>query len=271
MIRSTLNVGDVLRKRSTKAKDFSGNHQRSWLWGKHAVLETLQAGRWPILEVFGTEEAIQDAKDVFTSPQLDHVRVQIVQRSRLEELSKSTQHQGLVARLGSYAYGTMPELISRIDQQSDPLVVMCDRIQDSFNFGAILRCCDGANVTAVIVGERSQADMTPHVIRSSSGAANYVPVIQVDDLRVAVKHMREHGARVIAAGLNSSESMWDSQLQGFNLLLLGSEAHGIDPELMSLCDKTLTIPMQGHVESLNVAVAAGILLYEIRRQQHASG
>ncbi len=233
-------------------------------------METLLASRWPVLKVYATQEAIDDSQEVFNSPAFRGISLHIVERPRLEELSKTTDHQGLVARLGSYAYGTMDDLMASVAQAEPtarPLIVMCDRIQDSFNFGAILRCCDGANATAVIVGERGQAGMTPHVIRSSSGAANWVPVIQTPDLCEAVKRIQASGALVVAADLNSRQNMWNSNLQGFNLLLLGSEAHGVHPDLLALCGTTITIPMQGRVESLNVAVAAGILLYEIRRQQ----
>ncbi len=125
------------------------------------------------------------------------VPVHFASRARLEELSKTSEHQCLLARLGAYVYGTMEELRLSLSQASGypiPLIVMCDRIQDTFNFGAILRCCDGAQVTAVIVwSAESAAAMTPHVIRSSSGAANYVPVIQASDLDEAVRSLKALG------------------------------------------------------------------------------
>lgn len=272
VLKNTLFGRRQVGSRKRLGKAFSGNHQRSWLWGKHAVLETLSAGRWPVREVFATEEAAREASDRFDSLANRGVSVQIVGRERLEELSKSSEHQGLVARLGAYAYGTLDELLASLGQagsQSRPLVVMCDRIQDSFNFGAILRCCDGAGVLAVVVGQRHQAAMTPHVIRSSSGAANHIPVIETDDLCAAAKRIAAGGATLIAADSNATQNLWQSDLKGFNLLILGSEAHGVAPELLALCDHRIAIPMAGHVDSLNVAVASGILLYEIRRQQQA--
>ncbi len=216
---------------------------------------------------FGTAEALAESEAFLRGALQSGIPIHTVERSRLEELSKTTTHQGLVARLGAYTYSTLEDLAALVSQATNPLVVMCDRIQDSHNFGAILRSCDGAKVTAVVVGRRGQAEMTPHVIRSSSGAANYVPVIQTDDLATAVQQLQALGAVAIATGLDSSQSMWQTNFRGFNLLLLGSEAHGVHPELLAICNQTVIIPMQGHVQSLNVAVAAGILLYEIRRQQ----
>ncbi len=113
--------------------------------------------------------------------------------------------------------------------------------------------------------------MTPHVIRSSSGAANYVPVVQASDLDEAVRSLKALGATIVAADSNAHDTMWSSNLRGFNLLILGSESVGVAPELLAMCDLKVTIPMGGHIDSLNVAVAAGVLVYEMRRQQIQQG
>ncbi len=148
-----------------------------------------------------------------------------------------------------------------------PLVVLCDRIQDTYNFGAILRCCDGATVDGVIVGDRGQAEVTPHVARASSGAVNHVPVYKSFDLLQTGRLLKGLGFRVIAADAHGEKNLWDSQLRHPAVLIIGSEAHGIRPDLLELCDERVIIPMYGQVSSLNAAVATGILLYEIRRQQ----
>jgi 23S rRNA (guanosine2251-2'-O)-methyltransferase len=148
-----------------------------------------------------------------------------------------------------------------------PLVVICDSIQDSFNFGAILRSCDGVGVLGVIVGQRGQAEVTPHVVRSSSGAVSHVPIVRADDLIDATLRMQRLGFQVVAADANTKTGIWDADLSGPTALVIGSEAKGISPELLAICDRKLCIPMHGKVTSLNAAVAAGILLYEIRRQQ----
>ena len=276
-------------KQPAKPSAFSGNHQRSWLWGHHAVLETLQSGLWPVLEIYATREAYNEAAELLNAKQRAGVPVDVVLAARLFELSKSTEHQGLVARLGPYPYRSLSSfeadlrraLEAKSDIKSDeaevakpprkPLVVICDRIQDTFNFGAILRCCDGAGALGVIVGEHGQAEVTPHVARSSVGAVNYVPVIRAENLVHAVKSLKRIGFQVVGADGNTAKSAWTATLDAPTVLIIGSEATGISDELLAECDLRVCIPMQGRVSSLNAAVAAGILLYEIRRQQDAIG
>lgn len=266
------------RNKKSIAQVFSGNHQRSWLWGHHAVLETLQSGWWPVIEVYASQEAFNASAELLNVKQQAGIPVEVVTPARLFELSKSTEHQGLVARLGRYPYRSLQSFESQLRNavtaadsltSMPPMVVICDQIQDTFNFGAILRCCDGAGVLGVVVGQRSQAEVTPHVARSSVGAVNYVPVIQVDDLVSAAKVIKSIGFQLVGADGNTQRSAWTSPLNSLTALVIGSEATGINPELLAVCDQRLCIPMQGHVTSLNAAVAAGILLYEIRRQQHA--
>lgn len=273
----------MARQRERTSKKFSGNHQRSWLWGYHAVCETLTADRWPVLELLVTQAAYERASQVLEEKVRRGIPLQIVPGQRLEELSKSTEHQGMLARLGPFPYTDMQKLEHDLKQALDvsatdridfaqpnrdvPLVVMCDRLQDGFNLGAILRCCDGANVSAVIVGEKSQAEMTPHVSRSSSGAINYLPIARTNDLVETALSLKALGLKLLAADANAAESMWDAELHSPSVLVIGSESHGVDERLLNICDERVLIPMHGRVSSLNAAVASGILLYEIRRQQ----
>ncbi len=174
--------------------------------------------------------------------------------------------------MGPYPYADMEALraMCSAEMQSSalpPLVVICDRIQDTFNFGAILRCCDAMKVTAVVIGSTEQAGVTPQVPRSSAGAVNHVPVALADSLTEAVTSLRQEGFIVAAASEKSEAASWDLDLKHPSALIVGSEATGVAAELLDLCDLRLRIPMLGKVESLNAAVAAGILLYEFRRQQ----
>ncbi len=269
-------MSEPSRKKS-KNRHFSGNHQRGWLWGHHAVSETLATNFWPVLEIFVSQQASVKFATLLSRKRSEGIPIEIVSPSRLEQLSRSTEHQGLVVRLGKYPYQSMDILQGLVDKSFAqatagilrPLVVICDRIQDAFNFGAILRCCDGAGVAGVIVGVFSQAEVTPHVARSSSGAVNYTPIIQVNDLMIAAQTVQRLGITLVAADANTDTSVWNSPLSGDCALVVGSEATGVAPELLAICDQRVCIPMQGQVTSLNVAVATGILLYEIRRQQHA--
>ncbi|HBJ38124.1 MAG TPA: 23S rRNA (guanosine(2251)-2'-O)-methyltransferase RlmB [Planctomycetaceae bacterium] len=255
-----------------KRNDFSGNHQRGWMWGHHAVIETLATGTWPAIELYANQKAFDEFSDLITAKQQAGIRFELVNSDRLEQLCGSSEHQGLVARMGAFPYQTLESLTIQLDRsESDsaavPLVVICDRLQDAFNFGAVLRCCDGANVLAVIVGDHSQAEVTPHVARSSSGAVNHLTIVQVADLIATSLALKELGLQLVAADANTKTNVWSAKLTGPTALIIGSEAHGICEPLLEICDQRLCIPMQGKVTSLNAAVAAGILLYEIRRQQ----
>jgi len=262
----------VSSPRRQKSKNrFSGNHQRGWLWGHHAVLETLVSGRWPVLEIYVSEQAFNESASLLTQKRDSGILVHTVEAARLEELSHSSEHQGLVVRLGPFPYESIGDLESRLNAWKDstprPLIVICDRIQDAFNFGAILRCCDGVSAMAVIVGEMGQAEVTPHVARASSGAVNHVPIVRVSNLLDTAKRLKSLGLQIVAADANKATNLWDAKLEKPTAVIIGSEADGIDLALLEICDQRIFIPMNGKVTSLNVAVASGIFLYEARRQQ----
>jgi 23S rRNA (guanosine2251-2'-O)-methyltransferase len=276
-------------RNSKNRSTYSGNHQRSWLWGHHAVCETLTSKRWPVLQILVTESALERSRDLLTKARDSGIPLEVVTAARIEELAQVKEHQGLLARLGPYSYTSFNQFIAELKTQvqdyhqsksstggsqslgSCPLVVICDRIQDNHNFGAILRSCDGASVSAVIVGTSHQTAITPHVVRSSSGAANHVNVVQAENLSDCILKLKEVGFQVLAADASGEKTLWQTDLAGLNAVVLGSEAFGIAPELLSKCDQRVTIPMAGAVSSLNVAVAAGVLLYEVRRQQACRG
>jgi 23S rRNA (guanosine2251-2'-O)-methyltransferase len=271
-------------RKGSPRRGFSGNHQRSWLWGHHAVTETLATGVWPVIEILANEKASDRFSNLLRSKQTAGIPLQIVDSTRIEQLTGSKEHQGLAARLGPFPYQSLDVLTSQIlsidrehaqdpSRQSKskvPLVVMCDRLQDAFNFGAILRCCDGANVTGIIVGDHAQAEVTPHVVRASSGAVNHLSIVQVSDLVAASAMLKQQGMRLVAADANAQANLWTTALTQPMVLIIGSEAMGVHPELLAICDHRLSIPMQGKVTSLNAAVATGVVLYEIRRQQASS-
>ena len=148
-----------------------------------------------------------------------------------------------------------------------PLFVVCDRIQDAHNFGAILRSCDAMKLDGIVIGERYQSAITPHVARSSAGAVNHQRIFRAPLLTDAVTMLRQAEFQIIAASEKSPTPLWEVDLARPTVVLIGSETSGIAPELLALCDTHVAIPMLGGVNSLNAAVAAGIVLYECRRQQ----
>jgi len=267
----------------------SGSHQINWLWGQESVLETIHANRWRVYELFVTAEVSHQHKDLLKAKRKDGVEVEVVSAEKLEEFSKTTDHEGIIARVSKYPYESLDVLkpssvsdsdvsdsditksdLSNIDiaeKKTQPLVVVIDRVQDAFSFASILRCCEVAQVSAVIVGQFCQAQVTTQVARASSGAVNHFPIIQSDDLASAAQHLKDLGFELIAIDSQSQSDVCDAPLNLPTALFLASDTLGLDPKLLELCDHRVRIPTLGKANTLHAAVAAGILLYETRRQQ----
>lgn len=256
----------------------AANHQRSWLWGRHAVMETLKSGRWPIAELFVDSNSppaeIAEIEGLITP--LD-IYMETVDGDRLTQLCQSYEHQGLVARMGEFPCEDDQSLAEAARQAIQntantttalqPLYAVCDRIQDAHNFGAILRCCDAMKLDGIVIGDRYQSGITPHVARSSAGAVNHQRIFRVAQLTDTVSMLKAEGFQIIAASEKSATLLWNANLSCPTVILIGTETSGVAAELLAMCDMQVAIPMLGGVNSLNAAVAAGIVLYECRRQQ----
>jgi len=247
------------------------------------VLETLKAGRWPIVELFiDSNQAERELAEVERLAEPLDISVELTDADRLTQLSQTYEHQGFLARMGEFpcedseslmlAARTATQLAAANSATSSspvmsPLFVVCDRIQDAHNFGAILRSCDAMKLDGIVIGERYQSAITPHVARSSAGAVNHQRIFRVPHLTEAAAMLKQAEFQIIAASEKSARTLWEVDLAQPTVMLIGSETSGIAPELLALCDTHVAIPMLGEVNSLNAAVAAGIVLYECRRQQ----
>jgi len=256
-------------------KSAPGKHQLNWLWGASSVFETLSIGRWRVYEVYVTAEIFESNAELLKSKQKDGVELEVVSNAKLEDLAQTPDHQGIVARVSKYPYQSLESLEAKgltvsekLDSnQAQPLLVIIDRIQDTFNFASILRCCQHVGVQAVIVGEFCQSQVTTQIARASVGAVNHFPIIQSPDLVAAVTKVKKLGFKFIALGSQASQAVCDASFKSPIALIIGGDAHSLDPALLQLCDQQVSIPMLGPKTSLNSAVSAGILLYEVRRQQ----
>jgi 23S rRNA (guanosine2251-2'-O)-methyltransferase len=261
-----------------RRKPPSGNQQLHWLWGRQSVVETLEANRWQVYELFVTTEVQHQYPDLLKAKQKEGVELEIVSSDRLTELSSTREHEGIVARVSKYPYAMMDDFADHLQlhnqtqesQSRKPIIVFLDRIQDTFNFATILRCCANAEVCAVIVGEHCQAQVTPQIARSSSGAVNYFPIFKTEDLAVAALSLKELGLALIAVDAKSDQSISDVDLNLPIALLIGNDPIGLDAKLLELCNVRANIPAFGKTTTLSPTVAAGVLLYETRRQQEGA-
>ncbi len=245
-------------------------------------METLRSGRWPMTQLLIASELADEEFDAVWRLATDlGVDVERPPAKRLEQLCKASDHQGFLAQMAEFPCESDDNLLELVKTRPDShqtdgrpilsqLFLVCDRIQDSHNFGAILRCCDAMGVAGVIIGAREQASVTPHVARASSGAVNFLRIFRTENLPECLRLLKENSIFIAGASEKASEPAWRSSMTGPAALVIGSEARGISSEIIDVCDGLLRIPMLGQGESLNAAVAAGILLYEIRRQQDPS-
>ncbi len=246
-----------------------GNHQKCWLWGRHVVMETLRAGRWPVLELYVSDqlpiEDLQFAVDFVTRQE----RFEFLKCSseRLTQLCHSREHQGYVAKMAPFPYGTVESVLDSSPVR--PLFAVLDGVQDPHNFGAVIRSAHVLGVDAVFVPTYGQVPVTALVARSSAGAVSHMPIAQTDDLLNLVKLLQSRGVRLIGTSQRAAKSIAACDLKLASAIVIGNEGSGIRTELLAACDELVTIPQFGALESLNAAVSAGILFYEAQRQRAA--
>ena len=249
------------------------NHQRCWIWGKNTVLETLQAGHWTIWELH-YDEALPDSMQEMLHRQAKGITTLVPSTSRsLEKLCKSSEHQGLIAKMAPFPYASLQDLEALTAPEKNACsILLLDRIQDPFNFGGMIRSAAGMGATAILIGQQSQTGVNSLVARSSSGIVNRIPIIRTTSLLETAEQLKSEGLSVFGtSGHHQSVSLTDVHFPSRHVIMIGSEAHGLDSQLLELADQTIQIPLSSGVESLNAAVAAGILCYEVFRQRiHAA-
>ena len=229
------------------------------IYGLRPVVEALRSKRREVREVVDSV----GNKEISSEAAARGVSVKRVARNRVEELARGEVHQGVAARVGPYPYSGLEEILAA----PDPLVVVLDGVTDPHNLGAVLRVADGAEVSGVVVPKDRAAGVTPAVVKASAGASEHVPVARETNLRRALEKVKEAGIWAYAAEGGAKASAYaDLDLSGPVALVLGSEGQGIRRLVREGCDGAVYIPMHGVVSSLNVSVAAAVLLFEARRQ-----
>ncbi len=253
------------RKRRAK-QPLLGSHQRCWLWGRHVVLETMKAGKWPIYELQFADELPQEEQNLAgeLAEQLG-VPYGFESSRELTKTCGSQEHQGYLAKMPPYPYDDLGALLT--SWPTRPLFLILDGIQDPYNFGAILRSAEVLGADAVVIGEQGQTGVTSQVARSSAGAVNYLTLIHSPNLLNVIKDWQSRDVQILGASEKSSVPIYDMDLTGPIALLVGNEGFGIRQEFLDVCDREIAIPQTGRVGSLNAAVSAGILLYEVHRQR----
>ena len=242
-----------------------GNHQRCWIWGRHVIHETILAARWPIYSLYCADDldSPEDRKILDLAIKSD-IPLNYESRRELTKRCRSEDHQGFVGKMPPYSYTDLSELLK--PKQQLPLILMFDRIQDSYNFGAMIRAAVCFSISGIIIGRKSQCEVNSQVVRSSAGSVNHISIAQVKSLSTSVELLKQEGFQIVGASEKASHSLFEAAWTFPAVCIIGNEATGIDPVLQRQCDLQIAIPQAGPVRSLNAAVSAGIFLYEAKRQ-----
>lgn len=232
---------------------------RDLVYGRRAVREALR-GRRQVLELWATERALASNPWLEEGPRA-HVQLE----RALTEAAGTRDHQGLVAWCEPYPYADAYELAS--PRGGSPLLVVLDQVTDPRNLGAVARSAETAGATGIVLPAHGSVTVTPVVCRTSAGAVEHLPIAVVPNLARYLVEVKGGELWVYAADANAPGTMWEADLSGGLALVLGAEGRGVRPLVRRACDGAVSIPRAGAVESLNVSVAAAVLLYEARRQR----
>ena len=233
---------------------------RDQIYGRRAVHEALR-GRREVLELWATERA-QKAEAWLRA--VERPRVQIKLDRELSDATGVRDHQGVLAWCEPYKYADAWELASASER---PLLVCLDQVTDPHNLGAVCRSAEGAGADGLVVPAHGAATITPVVARASAGAVEHLRVAVVPNLARYLAEAKSDRLWVYGAAGDATTTMWDADLSGGVAFVLGAEGRGLRPLVRRTCDALVSIPLRGRVESLNVSVAAGVLLYEAVRQR----
>ena len=235
--------------------------------GRNAVIEAIRAGKTidRLFVLSGSQDGpIRTITDKVKK--MDTI-ITFVTKERLDQLSQTGKHQGVVAYAAAYEYAEVEDILAAAREKNEaPFIIMLDSIEDPHNLGAIIRTAHQAGAHGIIIPKRRAVGLTATVAKTSSGAINYLPVAKVTNLSVTIEELKKEGIWFVCADMDG-EMMYNLNLKGPIGLIIGSEGDGVGRLIKEKCDYIAKIPMFGKVDSLNASVAAGILAYEIVRQR----
>lgn len=239
------------------------------LEGRNAVLEALQGGRKirKILIAKGIKPGA-NLNLILKLARERGVKISYLERSELDRIAQTRVHQGILAEAEPLSFVALTELLNSLAQQGQaPFLLVLDGITDPQNFGSLIRSAEGMGVHGVIFSRRRSAPVTPAVAKASAGALEHIPLVQVSNIALTLEELKKKRVWVVGTSDRAEKSCFETDLTGSIALVLGSEGKGISRLVAEKCDFLVRIPMKGKVSSLNVGVAGGILMYEVRRQR----
>lgn len=244
-------------------------YTESKIEGRNAVIEAFRSGK--TIDKLYILDNCQDGPimTIKKEAKKQDCLVKYVKREKLDQLSETGKHQGVVAITSAYEYASVEDILENARKKGeDPFILLLDSIEDPHNLGAIIRTANQAGAHGVIIPKNRAVGLTAAVARTSAGALNYTPVAKVTNLGKTIEELKKEGLWFVCADM-SGTTMYQLDLKGPIGLVVGSEGEGVGRLVKEKCDFTASIPMKGDIDSLNVSVAAGVLAYEIVRQRLA--
>lgn len=246
-------------------------YNENQLEGRNAVLEVLKSGRdiEKIIVVKGNVEGT--VRRIVGMAKERGIVVQEVVRQKLDEMSQTKNHQGVIAIVSEHEYAEVQDILAAAaDKGEKPFIIILDNITDPHNLGAVIRTAECAGAHGVIIPKRRSVGLTATVGKTSAGAVEYMPVARVTNIVRTIEELKKEGVWVACADMGG-EDYYEASLDGAIALVIGSEGEGVSRLVKEKCDFTVSIPMYGNISSLNASVASALLMYEVVRQRNYRG
>ncbi|MCI8667962.1 MAG: 23S rRNA (guanosine(2251)-2'-O)-methyltransferase RlmB [Lachnospiraceae bacterium] len=235
--------------------------------GRNAVIEAFRSGK--TIDKVYLQDGCHDGplNTISREARKKDTIVQYVPKERLDQMSQTGKHQGVIAMAAAYEYATVEDILQAAkDRGEPPFIIILDNIEDPHNLGAIIRTANLSGAHGIIIPKRRAAGLTAAVARTSAGAIHYTPVAKVTNISATIEELKKEGLWFVCADMDG-EIMYRLDLKGPIGLVIGNEGEGVGRLVKEKCDFTAAIPMKGDIDSLNASVAAGVLAYEIVRQR----
>ena len=242
-------------------------YQEFTIEGRNAVLEAFRSGK--TIDKLFVLDGCQDGpiKSILREAKKTDAIINFVEKERLDRLSKTGHHQGVVAQAAAYEYAEVDDILEAARRKEEPpFIFILDEIEDPHNLGAIIRTANLAGAHGVIIPKRRAVGLTATVAKTSAGAINYTPVAKVTNIAKTIEELKKQGLWFVCADMDGT-SMYKLDLKGPIGLVIGNEGSGVSRLVKEKCDFVASIPMKGDIDSLNASVAAGVLAYELVRQR----
>ena len=242
--------------------------------GRNPVKEALKYNSGSIKKIILLEDLSDNKiKEIMRIAEKKHIKVELKNKKDFEKIidrkdKSEGVSQGVIAETEEYSYASLEVVLSKINDREDAFLLILDEIQDPHNLGAVIRTSAATGIDGIIITEKNSAKVNHTVIKSSAGSANKIDIVQSKSIYKTIEQLKNSGFKVLGTTLKAGKSMYEINFKEKIAVVLGNEGEGIRKNILKLCDEMFKIPIPGNVESLNVSVAAGVVLYEALRQRN---